>query len=428
MVKIMAVEKLSIVQQAAGRYFNYDTWTIHDGLLLLAGILPEKALIRSSDKYTEKHIKDKRDNLEIVEAALIDHYHKPLGNARRELLKKIVLHHGELEFSKQDIQNLKNRTEEIRELEPNQDFSDFYEHQVAQQAHLNGFFKISTQDLNQAKDRLKEYVRIEAALNHFCAIWHSGKHTKPRYSPSYFINWAEGKGVDLTWYDNIARTLNLPTGPSTTEKQTEVLQSHFSSVVKMIDELDIGNACLEIANHLATKPEKVNRMLTDCNFDPQQRANAANAIWQQINQTNPKLAEQWCRIAQDAINNRAPIGIDGLFSIFRQNSEQAIAKGIISKGEILIKQRRLTSEMNAQLQQNDLNVPAAENNYITGQADLCRAFGLSPTSFDAVRRRVKRAKMEFEREIEGDETSSPRLKAPDIIIIKDRWKKKEQQN
>ena len=35
-------------QRYAGKYFSYDTWTQEEGILLLAGIIPDTAMIRNN--------------------------------------------------------------------------------------------------------------------------------------------------------------------------------------------------------------------------------------------------------------------------------------------------------------------------------------------------------------------------------------------
>ena len=83
-------------------------------------------------------------------------------------------------------------------------------------------------------------------------------------------------------------------------------------------------------------------------------------------------------------------------------------------------------EVKLATQEKHVSLPCIEesDSYITGQIDLCGSFGLGDKSFNAVVRRVKYAGMEFEREIPGDKNSSPKLKASDIIIIKNHWKKR----
>jgi hypothetical protein len=68
---------------------------------------------------------------------------------------------------------------------------------------------------------------------------------------------------------------------------------------------------------------------------------------------------------------------------------------------------------------------AREDELFTGQARLCAAFGLGPNSFEAVKRRVAFAGMEFSRKIPGDKRSSPQLYQSEINRIIYIWKNKK---
>ena len=208
-------------QKYVGKYFLYDTWTQEEGILLLAGIIPDTAIIRNNTDNPVNLTENKRNLFEIIDAILIDHYHKPLGDVRRQLLEKILAHRGEWEYSDREIQRLRERYREVEEIDPAADLSGFLEYQLAEQAISNGRVKVRETELRHVSERIEEYKQTEAIYNHFLKVWESGNHTEDRYPPSKFLNWAEAKRFDLTWFDNLAGKLKKPTESNKQQQETQ---------------------------------------------------------------------------------------------------------------------------------------------------------------------------------------------------------------
>ncbi len=82
-----------------------------------------------------------------------------------------------------------------------------------------------------------------------------------------------------------------------------------------------------------------------------------------------------------------------------------------------------TSGFDEKEEESNLPCPPDETP-VMGQVDLCTAFGLKPRSFDAVRKRVRNAGVEFHRKIPGNKSSSPFLCPSEIVTIKVLWNKK----
>lgn len=79
------------------------------------------------------------------------------------------------------------------------------------------------------------------------------------------------------------------------------------------------------------------------------------------------------------------------------------------------------------IQQDTSSGPSGAHNYpVIGRESLCVAFGLKPSSFTAVKRRMSSAGMALRYEYPGKKETTPWLWATEIIEVNDRWEKREQ--
>jgi hypothetical protein len=132
-----------------------DSWSVEEGLLILAGIAPSSANIvwNSHIEYPTGAV---GEEVAIIEAVCVDSIDMPFMDMGPSLMREII---------------------------------------------ENGSVTYSEEEIDQINDCLAEIGTIHHKLNRIYRIWKSGDHSEERYPISYFVNWALERNITIEWLE-----------------------------------------------------------------------------------------------------------------------------------------------------------------------------------------------------------------------------------
>lgn len=205
-------------------WFQFDNWSVHEGLLILCDLDPDSVPLGDDDA----------PNVELWRS----HEILDLAPLERFRIERIQFLDG--------IRPLSGQTIEI----------------IGESA-ANGL-------LSRRRFLYEKAVRL----------WKSGVHSETRYAPKYFIDWAIGKGIEISWF-NWAKANNYygadtseSRSLSTTERNTLLVliaalskqcgiahedRASASTISRLVDSLGASVSAETIRKHLDMIPDALAR-------------------------------------------------------------------------------------------------------------------------------------------------------------------------
>lgn len=170
-------------------YFDLDSWSVKEGLLILSGIVPRSANI-DWNSHIEYGTGVFQESVKIRGAVILEGVGMSFMDMGHVLMNEVV-EKGSVAYSEEEVL--------------------------------------------QIKDCLDIIGNASGRLNRLNRIWKSGDHSDKRYPISYFINWAQERNIKIEWLDWAKANRHIKNGESVLKIQPAKDMNHpfFANELKI---------------------------------------------------------------------------------------------------------------------------------------------------------------------------------------------------